>query len=323
MAAAGAALCLHAAQPLPALEAEARSVTVSGLSAGGYMAVQVHVALSAQVRGAGVLAGGPYYCAQGSLRTAYANCMRPGAFAPLPRTQELRAEAQARARGGAIDPLANLAGSRAWLFHGREDATVSREVVQRLAEFYRSLEVQVTEVGELAAGHAMPTLGAGNRNCGATRPPFINACGYDAAGELLAHLYGPLQAPRPKPAGRLLRFDQAPFGDRAIGLDSEGFVFVPPECERERCRVHVAFHGCRQGAGEIGERFVREAGYNRWAQANRLIVLYPQVRASWRPFNPRGCWDWWGYTGAAYHTREGAQIRAVQGMLERLSGPRR
>ena len=98
---------------------------------------------------------------------------------------------------------------------------------------------------------------------------------------------------------------------------------IRDRCERERCRVHVAFHGCRQGAGEIGERFVREAGYNRWAQANRLIVLYPQVRASWRPFNPRGCWDWWGYTGAAYHTREGAQIRAVQGMLERLSGPRR
>jgi hypothetical protein len=43
------------------------------------------------------------------------------------------------------------------------------------------------------------------------------------------------------------------------------------------------------------------------------------VKASWYPFNPRGCWDWWGYTGAAYHTKDGAQIRAVWAMLERLS----
>jgi len=50
-------------------------------------------------------------------------------------------------------------------------------------------------------------------------------------------------------------------------------------------------------------------------------VLYPQAAASYSPFlfNPRGCWDWWGYSGAEYATREGAQIRAVKAMLERLS----
>ena len=95
----------------------------------------------------------------------------------------------------------------------------------------------------------------------------------------------------------------------------QGYVYVPQACEKERCRVHVAFHGCRQS----GERFAREAGYNRWAESNRLIVLYPQVKASWLPFNPRGCWDWWGYTGSAYATKDGEQIRAVRAMLERLS----
>ena len=58
-------------------------------------------------------------------------------------------------------------------------------------------------------------------------------------------------------------------------------------------------------------------GYNRWAETNRLIVLYPRVEASL--FNPRGCWDWWGYSGTGYATKDGAQIRAVWGMLERLS----
>jgi poly(3-hydroxybutyrate) depolymerase len=106
-------------------------------------------------------------------------------------------------------------------------------------------------------------------------------------------------------------------------MGDEGYVFIPEACESVRCRVHVAFHGCRQSADEIGERFVREAGYNRWADANRLIVLYPQtIKRTWGIYNPRGCWDWWGYTGPRYHTKEGGQIRAVKAMLDRLSAPR-
>jgi poly(3-hydroxybutyrate) depolymerase len=94
--------------------------------------------------------------------------------------------------------------------------------------------------------------------------------------------------------------------------------------------VHVAIHGCRQSANAVGVAFVREAGYNRWAESNHLIVLYPQT--IWRygfggwpvsfVLNPNGCWDWWGYTGPVYHTRNDAQIRAIQAMVHRL-GERR
>jgi hypothetical protein len=159
-------------------------------------------------------------------------------------------------------------------------------------------------VADKPAGHGMPTEHTGNKDCAATRDPYINDCDYDAAGELLKHLLGPLKPATQEGAPR--EFDQ-------------GFVYVPKICEKERCRVHVAFHGCRQSA----DRFARDAGYNRWAESNGLIVLYPQVKASWYPFNPRGCWDWWGYTGAAYHTKDGAQIRAVWAMLERLSAQRK
>ena len=76
-----AALLLSAisafAQPLPRLAASTGDVTVSGISSGGYMAVQFQVAYSGSVRGAGVLAGGPYHCAEGSLRRALGNCMAP------------------------------------------------------------------------------------------------------------------------------------------------------------------------------------------------------------------------------------------------------
>jgi poly(3-hydroxybutyrate) depolymerase len=114
-------------------------------------------------------------------------------------------------------------------------------------------------------------------------------------------------------------------------MGDTGFVYVPTACEPGGCRVHVALHGCRQGVEAIGERFVREAGYNRWADANRLIVLYPQAIArngpgtsSWRPslvWNPRGCWDWWGYTGALYHTQSGVQVHAIKAMVDRLAAP--
>ena len=320
-----------AAEALPGFDADANNVTVSGLSSGGYMAVQMHVAHSATVKGAGVIAAGPYYCAQGGLWKAYYHCTDPGLFAPLPPTAALRAEAEAQAKAGRIDATVNLASSRAWLFAGSKDKTVSRDVVEALLAFYSQYKAGTQIVGDKPAGHAMVTGSAGSE-CGATQPPFINNCGYDAAGELLRHLLGPASPPA-KESGRLLRFDQNPFaaGDAlAISLAAQGYVYVPAICKSARCRVHVAFHGCRQNAGEVGERFVREAGYNRWADAHRLIVLYPQTAnrngyayGSWNyVWNPRGCWDWWGYTGALYHTKEGPQIRAVKAMLERLSAPR-
>ena len=63
-----------AAQPLPRLAASTGDVTVSGISSGGYMAVQFQVAHSNRVRGAGIVAGGPYFCAEGSVRRALAAC---------------------------------------------------------------------------------------------------------------------------------------------------------------------------------------------------------------------------------------------------------
>ena len=48
------------AAELPALGAT--HATVSGMSSGGFMAVQMHVIYSDLFEGAGVVAGGPFYC---------------------------------------------------------------------------------------------------------------------------------------------------------------------------------------------------------------------------------------------------------------------
>jgi hypothetical protein len=53
-----------AAVNLPALNIDTTQTTVSGLSSGGFMAVQLHVAYSATVQGRGRGCGGPFYCAK-------------------------------------------------------------------------------------------------------------------------------------------------------------------------------------------------------------------------------------------------------------------
>lgn len=321
------------AQPLPKLAASTRDVTVSGISSGAYMAVQFQIAYSGIVRGAGVMAGGPYYCAAGTLRRALSNCTLPSGKDLPPTANETQKKVRQLAAAGRIDPPGNLDDDRVWLLTGGNDKTVLAPVMDALDAFYRAtlpadaiIYVKVPE-----AGHAMLSIADPQANaCSTSEAPFINRCqDFDAAGRLLAHLIGPLQPPLPSAVGEMIVFDQGPFvTGRAIdaSLAEKGYAFVPAGCRSGGCRIHVAFHGCRQNAGEIGRRFVDGAGYNGWAASNRIIVLYPQtVRrygfalGSWRwLLNPKGCWDWWGYTGADYHTRDGAQMRAVRAMIETL-----
>jgi poly(3-hydroxybutyrate) depolymerase len=326
-----------AADPLPALGADG-AITASGISSGAFMAVQLHVAHSRTVKGVGVLAGGPYYCAQGSLWAALNSCTTPTTWAPVPPVELLRGEAEALARGGLVDPVANLATARVWLFAGKLDRVVEPPVVDATRRFYALFKPppeNLVLVADKPAGHGMITADAGVA-CGLTAAPYLNDCDFDAAGELLKHLLGPLEPPAAKETGRIVAFDQRPFagGDAfAIGMGDAGFVYVPKACETESCRVHVALHGCRMSVEQIGERFVREAGYNRWADTNRLVVLYPQTtprNGAWfrdfrwsYVFNPRGCWDWWGYTGPQYANKAGPQVRAIKAMADRLAAPRR
>jgi poly(3-hydroxybutyrate) depolymerase len=111
-----------------------------------------------------------------------------------------------------------------------------------------------------------------------------------------------------------------------LSLGDEGYVFVPGECEKDqgaRCRVHIALHGCKQDAGDIGRLYVDDAGYNAWADANRIIVLYPQTSA--QALNPQACWDWWSYIAHddSYVTKSGRQIQALKAMLDALTAGRK
>lgn len=324
------------AAPLPALGAQLAPLTVSGVSSGAYMAVQFQVSHSSLVSGAGVLAGGPFECAEGSMWRALNNCMSPGTGARPPDAERTLAHVRDEAAAGRIDAPQGLADDRVWVLAGTADRTVERPVVDALLGFYRSqlpaAAIRFVEVRD--AGHAMLSIADPEANaCNSSDPPFINRCrDLDAAGELLGHLLGPLAPRTAPPRGELLAFAQRPYTDVApadLSLGERGYVYVPADCRGGGCRVHVVFHGCRQSEAQVGKRFVERAGYNEWADANRLVVLYPQTRPrsgfAWGSlrwvYNPKGCWDWWGYADAAYATREGGQIKAVRAMLERLAAP--
>lgn len=295
------------------------------------MAAQFHVAHSTTVRGAAILAAGPWDCAQGSTWRALTNCMSPTRWAPAP--QDTLARAQAAAKAGRIDPLEGLKNDRVWLFSGGNDRTVARTEVDALAAFYRHWVAP----GDLAyvtppePGHAMPSQDDPEANaCPTSDPPYINRCGdLDAAGELLTSLLGPLAPKAATASGTLMSFDQTPYATQAgaAGLGRIGYAYIPAPCRAGGCRLHVVFHGCRQSADQIGERFAQKAGYNRWAESNRLVVLYPQTtpRYGWSPtwpprwtYNPLACWDWWGYENGDATSRQAPQIRAIQGMVEQL-----
>ncbi len=318
-----AAAAAQAADRLPRLNILPGSLTVSGVSAGGYMATQYQVAYSKDVIGAGIVGAGPWYCARGSMTTAINDCARGGPIGP--ETRPLVAELRASAAAKAIDDPSWIAPDRIWIFHGKRDRKVGAAVSDSLLRFYKNFvpPQRMRYETQVAAAHGFPTAGPGI-DCDADESPWILDCGFDAAGEMLRYLYDDLDEPAGEITGELRVFGQARYAphESDASLGETGLLFVPRDCAAGRpCRIHVAFHGCRQGADTIGKSFARQTGYNRWADANRIVVLYPQVaRSLFAPFNPRGCWDWWGYTGDDYATRDGAQLAAVRRMLIALGG---
>jgi hypothetical protein len=304
------------------------------------MAGQFEIAHSREIVGAGIVAGGPYGCSESlfadlmpgpgsvflNLTKAVNGCMLNALQGfGVPNPQLLAERAGKLAEKGRIDPIANVKDDRIYLFTGKDDRTVVPAIVEAARRFYEVLgvpEEQIAFVSDLPAGHGFVTDDKG-RACDYTGKPYIIDCDYDQAGAILRQIYGSLSPPANEPTGSFLLFDQSPFtADLANhGLSDDGLAYIPKTCAAGRgCRVHIAYHGCGQNRTVVGEAFARDSGFARWADTNRLIVLFPQTATT--PFNPQGCWDWWGYTGPEYLTRNAPQIIAVRRMVEHLAAPR-
>ncbi len=297
-------------------------ITVSGISAGAYMAQQLHVAHSARVAGAGIIAGGPFYCAQGKVADAINRCML--AVLPVPAPKDALAAVDRFYQEGLVDDPRLLAASRVYVLSGTRDEIVLPKVGEVLAETYRAWGTQLRFENKLAVGHAFPTLDFGNPCTAGAQLPYISKCNRDVAGEILNHLLGELKPRTAFDRSRFFTFSQLRPKDEKrselLSMAETGYAYIPAGCndpEAGGCHIHVSFHGCKQSVPDVKTDYITRTGLNDWAQANRIVILYPQVIAQPRT-NPNACWDWWGYSGALYPTKNGPQIRRVMEIVDAL-----
>lgn len=347
------------APPLKPFNADLGQSSVSGLSSGAFMTVQLHLAHSSTFVGAGIIAGGPFRCAE-SYRAAAAIaedaltlnalyvCMNPLIPQAAPNPARLVEVARDTAAQGLIDAVENLASQRVYIFSGTKDSVVDSSVVDTTRRFSEMLGVSPGAIhydNSVPAGHSIITDNPEDNPLGVNRPPYINQGGFMQSRVILEHIYGPLKPPAERLSGRIVRFDQTEFFDQdpRASMSEFAYAYVPKAVEEGApCRVHVALHGCKQGYNYVnfvngqpdlencppyGNRYFTTTGYNEMADANNLIILYPQAEGTDNAIsqNPEGCWDWWGYTAEDpqnpdYYSKQAIQIQAIHRMLQRLGG---
>ncbi len=319
-----------AAVTLPALNVDTSQITVSGLSSGGFMANQLGYAYSATFKGIGVFAGGPYMCAGHSNYTA---CMY-NATISASMLNTMQADIN-NWSGTSNDSKSLVTGQKIYLFVGTSDYTVGPNPMNAVQTQYTNNGVPAANLSYIqrsATAHTFPTDfdSTGNNSCSSTASPYISNCGYDGAKAALSTFYGTLSARNDAPAAaNYIQYDQTPYTAGNAGMDATGWLYVPASCAGgAQCKLHVALHGCAQTQGQIGDKFVKNTGYTRWADTNSIIVLFPQAKvdntshatsASGSLANPNGCWDWIGWYGSNFAQKAGAQMTAIKAMVDRVA----
>jgi poly(3-hydroxybutyrate) depolymerase len=265
----------------------------------------------------------------------------PPAYLDLPT---LVGAATAAARAQLVAPLAGLAGLRTYLYRGQKDVAYLDGSVNFTASFFLHFAAdarQVAFVADVPSGHCTPTVDpwvpASSCGSGAGGPPAVENCGYDGAGAAFAHMYGGALAPPPSHAcgadcaARVISFHQSLYQAGAwSGLSSLGYAYVPAACAGgAACRLHVALHGCGMSvwAPAMNMSYVLHAGFNPWAEANGVVVLYPQGGgfAERRAAAPTGqlaggCFDGYGQTSPDYAWRTSPQMAPSRAMVAALAG---
>lgn len=153
---------------------------------------------------------------------------------------------------------------------------------------------------------------------GLTRPRSLAAYGYLASGEKClknpesCHLHVALHGCEMSDAfdanfdTRFVRGARAGYFQMRTKKDS--FLFSPlPYIEQKK-------------AGMAGLKFAQSSGYIDYVEANDIMVLFPQTDITELnyPLNPKGCWDWYGWTDANYATNNGAEPKWLMAWIQEL-----
>lgn len=292
----------------------APTITISGLSSGGYMAGQFHIAYSRLIDGAAILGAGPYACARGELVYALGQCTKMTLGGP--DLHAILTLAKRSVLEGKLDDFSHVVDDQIFILSGQRDQTVLPAVTASNVSFYRALGARhINYVNDLDAGHSFPTLDWGIPCTEVSQSPWISNCGRDIAQEMLSFLLKLTLNPRTQALdSSLFKFRQ----DQNIpSMNDYGYVYIPQACQQgAACKIHLAMHGCRQGVDRIQDTFVKHVGINEWAESNNIVVIYPQIISVPSIGNPKGCWDWWGYAGQNYYSKQGVQMRALKELID-------
>lgn len=130
-------------------------VTVSGLSSGAAMAVQLHSAFSSVFSGSGIVAGPPYYCAQGNELIAITECLYgPAILIPI---SKLENQLQSYVSSGSADPTSHLKNDPVYVFSGTNDHVVAPDVVKINEQIFTTLGAHVKTNYDVPSAHGFVT----------------------------------------------------------------------------------------------------------------------------------------------------------------------
>jgi len=298
--------------PLVGLNINPDTIAISGFSSGAAFSTQFHVAFSKTISGIGAFAG-----------IRYIQDVSDGDIVSL--TNSLASQ-------GLIDPVENMSNDNIYIQHGQADSVVPWEQAGKIKNFYQNyladgnnIEIKDDIMGE----HGFPTNDQGGFCLFLASPNYVNNCDYDGAFHILQKTLGEI-APKTDDGEvdyELKDFDQAEFFEdndaEGNSLDKNGYVFIPDSCANGsvQCHLHVHLHGCTQTREWIGDGYIRETGFLPLANANNVVMVFPQIKAN--AANPNGCWNFWGYLGDAdnyqYATKQGKQMKAMAKMVEKAA----
>jgi len=287
------------------------------------MAMQHLVAFSSTVEGAAIVAGAPYGCGRHGAHGHWVSggrCYNGGTNVTA-AAQYIREQFKA----GLIDDPRNLRSTPILVFNGKEDFTVKVAVSQDIVKQLTGLHcTKVKQNFQTSAAHVW-SLDHGQCGCGECAQVGaglccnVNNCRYDLSGNMFNHFYGAVK-PRTQANGKYTWVQQQQYAEPSkhsgAHVSKWGVLYVPTGCRQkpETCRVHIHYHGCIANDWKQRLMWINNLDLNEYAEANKIILVYPQDAGDAHTGN--GCWNW-GFMGddPKFDTKKSLQLRMVINMV--------
>jgi hypothetical protein len=312
------------------------TITLSGFSSGGTFAQQMQFSYSSMFTGIAVFSHTYYRCGPGNGNADWYDdvCTLQGEgnySTQVYNPKNAIADIKRYFDDGLIENPKNLRNTKLYVFTGLSNNFFTPEMSLNILKIYEPLirnplNIQ-TRVMDAELLLPSDSYGKGCTERETENGFLIGNCGLSGAWESLRFLLGPsIRKPGKVKLGPLQTFSQREFFvQEEHHMDDEGFVYVPQACRstgkgrpRPACHLHFYFHGCQSSRGFVGAGHVLNSGFLEVAEANNIVVVFPQNMNGTR--NIYGCWDTFGLTGKDYATRKGPQVQVVRNMLSRILG---